>query len=691
MREEKIDERKEGGRERRKEGLKEGEREKRRKEGVKESSLGSAEEIADLGSADDRPRQLRSSVLRGSQSSLGTVEVTFKTVTFKTATLKTVTLKTVTLKTVTLKTVTLKTVTLKTVTLKTVTFKNRRSRAAVQEQTFSNRKLFKCKQESGFPKPIQEDPSEDMEAMHHEAQAGSSTASMNKKLIARTRVENGDAKQQETFDETEHQKRQQGSHAREQFQSSANNDVLTPSCNSMVFSLKNQVGGLAKALHVFKQRGINVVHIESRRHRRRDSQMEFLVNIECDNPQMEEVTKQLKRQVSCLSLHEYDRGDQFPEPVAYEVPNEPSFDLGDSCPWFPKKISDLDHFQTVLMYGSDLDADHPGFKDPVYRKRRKLFYDIAMNYRFGQPIPRVAYTKEETETWCTIFRELHKLYPTHACKEYNENWPMLVKHCGYREDNIPQLADIDAFLRDKTGFSLRPVAGYLSPRDFLAGLAFRVFHCTQYIRHSSDPFYTPEPDCCHELLGHMPLLACPSFAQFSQEIGLASLGACDEELSKIATLYFFTVEFGICKEQGQLRVYGAGLLSSVAELKHALSSSASVKQFIPEDVCSVECLVTTFQVQYFYTDTFEQAKEALREFVSHIQRPFSVRYNAYTHSVEVLTDTQKVAEMVSELKGDLCIVRDALAKLHAFDEGGAEMEHITNLLATALDHKPNQN
>lgn len=81
---------------------------------------------------------------------------------------------------------------------------------------------------------------------------------------------------------------------------------------------------------------------------------------------------------------------------------------------------------------------------------------------------------------CKILNEIWLLFQVHKWK--------LVTWCKNSYVSFKCLV-----FSERTGFTIRPVAGYLSPRDFLAGLAFRVFHCTQYVRHSSDPLYTPEP------------------------------------------------------------------------------------------------------------------------------------------------------------------------------------------------------
>ncbi|XP_077567147.1 tryptophan 5-hydroxylase 2-like isoform X2 [Stigmatopora nigra] len=421
---------------------------------------------------------------------------------------------------------------------------------------------------------------------------------------------------------------------------------------AVVFSLKNEVGCLVRALCLFQEKRVNLKHIESRASRRAADQVEILVDCVCDEKDFEELLEALKERVDVLS-------SDTPERI-WAAPD-------DDVPWFPMKISQLDQCShRVLMYGSELDAEHPGFKDPLYRQRRKYFVEVAMKYKFGEAIPRVDYTPEEVRTWGVVFGELGKLYPTHACKEYLKNLPLLSQSCGYRRDNIPQLEDVSRFLRERTGFTVRPVAGYLSPRDFLAGLAFRVFNCTQYVRHGGDPLYTPEPDTCHELLGHVPLLADPKFAQFSQEIGLASLGASDRDVQKLATCYFFTVEFGLCKQGGQLRAYGAGLLSSIGELKHALSAEARVMPFDPETTCRQECLITSFQEVYFVSDSFDEAKQKMREFAKTIRRPFSVYYDPYTQSVDLLKDTRGIENVVNDLRGDLTTVCDALAKMNTY-------------------------
>jgi len=314
-------------------------------------------------------------------------------------------------------------------------------------------------------------------------------------------------------------------------------------------------------------------------------------------------------------------------------------------PWFPRHREDLDKIANrVLDAGTDLDSDHPGFNDPVYRARRGVLAQIALDHRNGREIPRIEYTPEEIEVWGTVMARLEPLHEKHACSKFNEIWPLLKKHCGYAYDNIPQAEDISRFLTMRTGFQIRPCAGLLSSRDFLNGLAFRVFFSTQYIRHGSTPLYTPEPDICHELIGHVPMYADPDFADLSQEIGLASLGASDEDIVKLARLYWYTIEFGLAKENGGVKAYGAGLLSAFGELEYACSPerpaggvdhSPELKPFDPMDAGNLDFPITTYQPTYFVAESLSDIKVKLRKFCEDLPKPFHARYNALTGSVWV--------------------------------------------------------
>jgi len=415
---------------------------------------------------------------------------------------------------------------------------------------------------------------------------------------------------------------------------------------SLLFSIKEDVGALEGTLQTFSKHNVNLLHIESRPSKKVLGQYDFLVNADDSRGGLEKVINELHTR--CNFVHVLTRGETS----------------ADSTPWFPRKIQDLDRFANqILSYGHELESDHPGFTDAVYRARRKEFADIAFNYKYGEAIPHVNYTADETATWGKVFRELTHLFPSHACKEFNHVFPLLKDNCGYRDDNIPQLQQVSDFLTDCTGFRLRPVAGLLSSRDFLAGLAFRVFHSTQYIRHSSKPLYTPEPDVCHELIGHVPLFADPAFAQFSQEIGLASLGVSDEYVEKLATCYWFTVEFGLCRQEDGIRAFGAGLLSSFGELQYCLSDKPDLREFNPAVTGLQKYPITEYQPIYFVAESFESAKKKMRDFAHTIPRPFSVRYNPYTLSVETLDNQQQVLKVLDNLNDELSAVSHALKQM----------------------------
>ncbi|XP_076799602.1 tyrosine 3-monooxygenase-like [Clavelina lepadiformis] len=303
--------------------------------------------------------------------------------------------------------------------------------------------------------------------------------------------------------------------------------------------------------------------------------------------------------------------------------------------WFPRHISDLDKCQSLQFnFDPNKDASHPGYSDESYRRRRTEICKLALAYRHGQKIEEVKYTESELKTWKTVYTSLKKDQEKFACAKFLKGMELLQNQCGYSQSEIPQLQKVSEFLFEQTGFQLRPIGGLLSARDFLASLAFKVFQCTQYVRHESSPLHTPEPDCCHELIGHVPMLCDPDFAKFSQEVGLASLGASDDDIEKLSTLYWFTVEFGLCKENGNLKAYGAGLLSASGELKHAMSDIPEHLPLVAEQVAVQTYQDSDYQPVYFVAENFENALLQFRKFYKeHIQRSFHVRYDEHGQRV----------------------------------------------------------
>ncbi len=406
---------------------------------------------------------------------------------------------------------------------------------------------------------------------------------------------------------------------------------------SLLVQLEDKPGALEAALHPFAQHGVNLTHIESRPARRNT----FDFYVDCEGTRGEDSIEGVIADLEALAVRLFVLDHK-------------------QVPWFPRHIADLDAISNnTLDAGADLQSDHPGFSDAEYRERRAHIDQLARDHRHDAEIPLVDYTDAEIATWSDIYQRLQILHERYACDEYRRIFHAMERHCGYAAERIPQGRDVSAFLESRTGYRIRPVAGLLSSRDFLNGLAFRVLFATQYIRHHSAPLYTPEPDVCHELIGHAPMFADSAFADLSQEIGLASLGASDAEIERLARCYWHSVEFGLLREGGQLKAYGAGLLSSFGELARACgesargemksargetkhndaqaeaASQAEYKDWEPTLAAEQTFPITDYQPIYFVAESLQDAKLRMREFCRELPRPFYARYNPTTQRIWV--------------------------------------------------------
>lgn len=211
-------------------------------------------------------------------------------------------------------------------------------------------------------------------------------------------------------------------------------------------------------------------------------------------------------------------------------------------------------------------TDHPAFTDARYRVRRQHIAALARRPRTA----RVAYTSDEHAVWRLVRSRLDPLHDAHACAEVR-----VAQHALPLEtDAIPQLDDVSRLLGARTGFRLRAVGGLVDPRPFFAALADGVFLATQYVRHPSAPLYTPEPDVIHELVGHVAMLADERIAALARAFGRLARDADEALLARMQRVFWFGLEFGMCREGALTKAVGAGLLSSVGELEHAMSGAA---------------------------------------------------------------------------------------------------------------------
>ena len=256
-----------------------------------------------------------------------------------------------------------------------------------------------------------------------------------------------------------------------------------------------------------------------------------------------------------------------------------------------------------------LGADHPGFKDAVYRERRNEIAASALAWVPGTDPAPIAYTDAENEVWRTVSRELAVKHERYAVREFLD----AKAAAALPEARVPQLAEVTDRLTPLTGFIYNPAPGLVDLRTFYGSLARGSFLSTQYVRHPSQPLYTPEPDIIHEVIGHGNMLGSPRFAALKRAAGDAIVRVRSEAaVEMIADVFWFTLEFGVVWEDGELRAYGAGILSSYGEIEEFRGMEIRPLDF--SEMVTIDYDITKYQPVLYAAESLGHLEDAVDGF-----------------------------------------------------------------------------
>jgi phenylalanine-4-hydroxylase len=268
----------------------------------------------------------------------------------------------------------------------------------------------------------------------------------------------------------------------------------------------------------------------------------------------------------------------------------------------------------------ELEAGHPGEHDAAYVSRRKDLFALTRKHRLERlGPPFVTYTPEEARIWREVTPKLDELHRQHACAMYLRAKDDL----AITQSEIPQLRTISARLERETNIHLVPAEGALPYRTFYEYIAERGFPVTQFIRHGSHPEFTPEPDMIHDCLGHVPPLMNQDYAELLTLIGKAAATTPHgDQVLALKRFSWFSIEFGLIEEQGETKVFGAGILSSTGEIPHSLfSKDATRRPFVTETVITTDYDPSQMQKDFFIAPSLPFLRRELAALVKRFNIP----------------------------------------------------------------------
>ncbi|MBX9776490.1 MAG: phenylalanine 4-monooxygenase [Xanthobacteraceae bacterium] len=214
-----------------------------------------------------------------------------------------------------------------------------------------------------------------------------------------------------------------------------------------------------------------------------------------------------------------------------------------------------------------------------------------------------SYSRAEHDRWDRLFHRSQAVLRERACDEFLAAMDTL----QLSEAGIPDMMKLSDRLETITGWRVVPVVELVPDDVFFSHLANRRFPAGAFIRPESQMDYLEEPDIFHDVFGHVPLLANPVFADFMQAYGKGGQRALDLGcLKNLARLYWYTVEFGLIRAPEGLRIFGAGIMSSVTESVFALEDGSPHRvAFDLERVMRTNYIIDDFQQTYFVIDSFQ--------------------------------------------------------------------------------------